>query len=119
MFRRNPKPNVPCIIRYVTHKYKKANWTGLKEQLTRAYWDQCFVPDNIDVSLSNWCDLFLSAVDEHIPRYTVSNTCVGMTSDAIRTFDTITDLHKVLTEIRGEPAVNRTTTCKQRFGFWF
>ena len=45
--------------------------------------------------------------------------CVGMTSDVIRTFDTITDLHEVLTEIRGEPAVNRTTTCKQRFGFWF
>jgi hypothetical protein len=45
--------------------------------------------------------------------------CVGMTSDVIRTFDTITDLHEVLTEIRGEPAVNRTTTCKQCFGFWF
>jgi hypothetical protein len=42
-----------------------------------------------------------------------------MTSDVIRTFDTITDLHEVLTEIRGEPAVNRTTTCKQRFGFGF
>jgi hypothetical protein len=45
--------------------------------------------------------------------------CVGMTSDVVRTFDTITDLHKVLTELRGEPAVNRTTMCKQRFGFWF
>ena len=42
-----------------------------------------------------------------------------MTSDVIRTFDTITDLHEVLTEIRGEPAVNRTTTYKQRLGFWF
>jgi hypothetical protein len=42
-----------------------------------------------------------------------------MTSDVIRTFDTITDLHKVLTEIRGELAVNRMTTCKERFGFWF
>jgi hypothetical protein len=50
---------------------------------------------------------------------TPSSRCVGMTSDVIRTFDTITDLHEVLTEIRGEPAVNRTTTCKQRFGFWF
>ena len=35
---------------------------------------QCHVPDNVDKSLSNWCDLFLSAVDNHIPKYKVQNT---------------------------------------------
>ena len=51
-----------------------ANWTGLKEMLLYAPWPQCYVPDNINKSLSNWCDLFLSAVDSHIPKYRVKNT---------------------------------------------
>lgn len=34
-----------------------------------ASWDQCYVPDNIDKSLSNWCDFFLSAADNHHPWF--------------------------------------------------
>ena len=56
------------------YNFKNANWTGLKEMLLYAPWAQCYVPDNIDKSLSNWCDLFLSAVDNHIPKYRVKNT---------------------------------------------
>ena len=56
------------------YNFKNANWSGLKEMLLYAPWAQCYVPDNIDKSLSNWCDLFLSAVDNHIPKYRVKNT---------------------------------------------
>ena len=58
----------------MVYNFKKANWLGLKQQLTHASWDECFVPDNIDESLSNWCDLFLSAVDKYIPKHFVKNT---------------------------------------------
>ncbi len=61
-------------VKRVVYKFKKANWPGLKQQLTHAPWDECFVPDNVDKSLSNWCDLFLSAVNEYIPKHFVSNT---------------------------------------------
>ena len=58
------------------YNFKNANCSGLKEMLLYAPrpWAQCYVPDNIDKSLSNWCDLFLSAVDNHIPKYRVKNT---------------------------------------------
>ena len=63
------KPKVKRLV----YNFKKANWAGLKEQLTHAPWDECFVPSNIDESLSNWCDLFLKAVDDHIPKYNIKN----------------------------------------------
>ena len=50
------------------------SWTCLTEMLLYAPSAQCHVPDNVDKSLSNWCDLFLSAVDNHIPKYKVQNT---------------------------------------------
>ena len=34
----------------------------------------CFVPGNIDETLSNWCDMFLKAVDEHIPKHCIKNS---------------------------------------------
>ena len=58
----------------MVYNFKKANWHGLKQQLTHTSWDECFVPDNIDESLSNCCDLFLSAVDKYIPKHFVKNT---------------------------------------------
>ena len=61
-------------VKRVVYNFKKANWHGLKQQLTYTSWDECFVPDNIDESLSNWCDLFLSAVDKYIPKHFVKNT---------------------------------------------
>ena len=28
----------------------------------------CFIGNDIDASLTNWCDMFLSAVDDHVPK---------------------------------------------------
>ena len=64
---RKPKPK-----RFV-YDFAKANWSDLKEKLANTPWDSCFVPGNIDETLSNWCDMFLSAVDEHIPKYCIKN----------------------------------------------
>ena len=32
------------------------------------------MPGNIDETLSNWCDMFLKAVDEHIPKHCIKNS---------------------------------------------
>ena len=48
--------------------YKKANWEGLKESPKTIPWDLCFVQNDVDASLNNWCDLFLAAVDDHVPK---------------------------------------------------
>ena len=32
-----------------------------------------FVPGDIEASLSNWCDLFVSAVNDHVPKQRVRN----------------------------------------------
>ena len=32
-----------------------------------------FIPDDVDASLSNWRDAFLSAVDDHIPKRKTRN----------------------------------------------
>ena len=55
------------------YNFKKAGLV-LKNAILYAPWAQCHVPDNVDKSLCNWCDLFLSAVDNHIPKYRVKNT---------------------------------------------
>ena len=57
------KPTTRCFV----YNFKKANWNGLKEILEITPWDTAFVPGDIDTSLSNWCDLFLSAVKDHVP----------------------------------------------------
>lgn len=33
-----------------------------------------FLNDNIDASLTNWCDLFLSAINDNIPRIVLRNS---------------------------------------------
>jgi hypothetical protein len=35
--------------------------------------DACFVPEDIDASLSKWCDLFLSIVNDRIPKCSSRN----------------------------------------------
>ena len=61
-------PKKPKTMRTV-YNLKRADWPGLKQTLKCIPWDMCFVPNDVDTSLSNWCDLFLSAVNEHIPKY--------------------------------------------------
>ena len=45
------------------YNFKKADWQGLKQTLESVPWDLCFVDDDVNESLSNWTDMFLSAVD--------------------------------------------------------
>ena len=49
------------------YNFKKADWQGLKQTLESVPWDLCFVDNDVNESLSNWTDMFLSAVDLHIP----------------------------------------------------
>ena len=60
-------------IKGVVYNFKKANWDGLNETLWHTPWDMCFVPDDVDSSISNWCDILMTAVDLHIPKYTIKN----------------------------------------------
>jgi hypothetical protein len=48
--------------------FKNANWIALKELLMHTPWDMAFVKNDINNSLSIWCDLFFAAVHEHIPK---------------------------------------------------
>ena len=41
--------------------------------LVHTPWDLCFVPNDIERSLSNWYDMFISAVNENIPKCTLNN----------------------------------------------
>ena len=65
----NKKPKVKREV----FNFKKANWTGLKDVLLNTPFDACFVPEDIDASLSKWCDLFLSIVHDHIPKCSSRN----------------------------------------------
>jgi hypothetical protein len=60
-------------IKRVVYNFKKADWDGLNETLCHIPWDMCFVPNDIDSSCSNWCDLFTSAIDAHIPKCLIKN----------------------------------------------
>jgi hypothetical protein len=50
--------------------FKNANWSALKELLMHTPWEMAFVKNDINNSLSIWCDLFFAAVNEHIPKCT-------------------------------------------------
>ena len=55
------------------YNLRNANWTGLKEMLTRAPWDLCFVISDVEQSLSNWYDMFMSIVNDNVPKLTINN----------------------------------------------
>ncbi|PFX32350.1 putative RNA-directed DNA polymerase from transposon BS [Stylophora pistillata] len=60
-------PKRPKIMRSV-YNFKRADWCSLKQTLECIPWDMCFVSNNVNACLSNWCDLFLSAVYDHVPK---------------------------------------------------
>lgn len=72
-FELNLKINKKPKVKRAVFNFKKANWTGLKEVLVNTPFDTCFVTEDIDASLSNWCDLFLSIVHNHIPKCSSRN----------------------------------------------
>ena len=61
---------IPVTKRYV-YNYKSVNWNALNESLMNVPW---LVYNDIDASLANWCDLFLSTVSDHVPKRRVKNT---------------------------------------------
>ena len=57
----------PKIKRSI-YNFKTGNWSVLKEILMNSPWNHIFVDNDVNASLSGWCNLFLSAVDDHIPK---------------------------------------------------
>ena len=68
-FKIQRKPKVNHLI----YNFTKANWSSLRDVLSRMIWNSCFVPGNIDKTLSNWCDMFLKVVDQYIPKHYIKN----------------------------------------------
>ena len=62
----------PKIKRRV-YIFKKADWVGLRELLSKVPWEAGLIIHDIDTSLSNWCDMFLAAADNSIPKCTSRN----------------------------------------------
>ena len=61
-------------VTYLVYNFTKTNWTGLKDVLNKVTWKSCFVPGNIDKTLSNWCDVFRKVVEDYTPKHCVKNT---------------------------------------------
>jgi hypothetical protein len=59
----------PKVKRSV-YNFKNANWSGLKQVLANIPWELGFVSDDINTLLSSWCESFISAVNDHIPKRT-------------------------------------------------
>ena len=65
-------PKKPDIKRSV-YNFKRADWSSLNNSLQNTSWDQCFVPNDVDASLSNWCAVFLTVVNKHVPKSKTRN----------------------------------------------
>ena len=53
---------------WTVYNLKKADLSGLKSALRNLSWDTVFVDSDIDASIACWCDMFLSCVDEFVPK---------------------------------------------------
>ena len=62
----------PQVKRQVCN-FKKADWSDLKRTLSLIDWDLCFVENDINALLDNRSDVFLTAVDQHIPKNKARN----------------------------------------------
>ena len=58
---------MPKVKRSV-YNFKIANWSRLKQVLSHIPWELGHVPDDVNTSLSNWCESLNSAVNDHIPK---------------------------------------------------
>ena len=63
------KPDIKCSV----YNFKRADWSSLNNSLQNTSWDQCFVPNDVDASLSNWCAVFLTVVNQHVPKSKTRN----------------------------------------------
>ncbi|XP_068741334.1 nuclear cap-binding protein subunit 1-like isoform X2 [Montipora capricornis] len=55
------------------YNLKKADLSGLKSALRNLSWDTVFVDNDIDVSTACWYDMFLSCVDEFVPKVLIKD----------------------------------------------
>ena len=69
----NLKVEKKARIKRRVYNFKKADWQGLKELLSKVPWEAGLLTNDVDTSLSNWCDMFLAAVDNSIPKCTSRN----------------------------------------------
>ena len=55
------------------YNFKKADLSGLKSTLRNISWDTVFVDNDIDASFACWYDMFLSCVDEFVPKVVIKD----------------------------------------------
>ena len=56
-------------------EYKRADRNALNEALVQIPWHLAFSHYDIDDSLANWCDSFLTTVKDHVPMCQVRGNC--------------------------------------------
>ncbi|CAB4040147.1 Hypothetical predicted protein, partial [Paramuricea clavata] len=66
--------------------FKKAKWNELKIALTSASWDQVFVYDCVNATLSSWTKMFMEIVEKYVPKIEIrnSNSTPWIDQDVIR-----------------------------------
>ncbi len=78
----------PKVTRQVNN-FKKADLYNLKATLAYTPWDIVFDESSIDNSLQNWMHLFLTIVDQYIPKVNIKNNfCPWFDKDVIHTLHT-------------------------------
>ena len=55
------------------YNLKKADLSGLKSALRNLSWDAVFVENDIDSSIACWYDMFLTCVDEFVPKVVIKD----------------------------------------------
>ena len=60
-------------IKRSVYNFKRVDWSSLNNSLQNTSWDQCFVPNDVDASLSNSCAVFLTVVNQHVPKSKTRN----------------------------------------------
>ncbi len=61
---RKPK----CFKRWVWD-FKRANFDDMRFSLLNAPWQSCYVVRNVNQTVQNWMELFISIAELHIPHY--------------------------------------------------
>ena len=89
------------------YNFKRANWPALKELLWHTPGDLAFFPNDVNKSLSTWTDLFVSAVNEHIPKWTTRSVSVQPLIDT-----------ELLTLIKKKNRQRKKESTKDESGHW-
>ena len=80
--------NIPKLnkVSESVFNFKKAQWNELRIALTSAPWDQVFVYDCINTTLSNWTNMFMEIVENYVPKLEIknSNSTPWIDQDVIR-----------------------------------